>query len=653
VHAPLPSAEPGGEAELVLTVVGGETPAAADALVRTIGDTAYVRIAAKERNGVFRASVPASFLTPPGFEYFLLVRMTGGEEITSPPGGADRRPYRVPVSSPDAVARIVVLSPERDAVVGESADLSIAVLFDPPLLPGDSAGLFLDGKEIVEGIERTADYLRYEPSAPLSRGSHEAAAFLASASGARGERRWRFFVGEAERGVRGPRLSGRAEAGWAFVRNGGVEGDPVLSYDETSSLAYDAYASGEWMGRSVSFSSSRDPIYDDEIRGAARLVSDALTIEVGDVYPSFSDLSVSWLSGKGVEASVRRGSLENLSFFVRSLPSDTTEGLGIYSQFVSGEKLTLIRDRWDLAVHAVYGWERESSVPESLRILPPLENLVLAATGGIRLGGGRRLVVETGWSDTKGDDTTSAGAFRAALSLLDSPGRSVSLEYHDFRPGYEALASPTVDGGERGVAADGSFRVGGIIRQSLRMEFYEDEESVQEMREGGWIVQVYGRTDLEWKRAGVSWNPYLLFRAHEIPYASAEYANRYGTVGVYARGTARTLSLSATRTDTRSSNRTRGWAANASLSGGGSPDARFWWKLGERFGASKAEGDALDAGPDSVLSDERRWTLDAEVGIRAAGLEWRLDYQRIDESDAAEDNRFTQHLFLMAAGRRF
>jgi hypothetical protein len=185
------------------------------------------------------------------------------------------------------------------------------------------------------------------------------------------------------------------------------------------------------------------------------------------------------------------------------------------------------------------------------------------------------------------------------------------------------------------------------------MEFYEDEESVQEMREGGWIVQVYGRTDLEWKRAGVSWNPYLLFRAHEIPYASAEYANRYGTVGVYARGTTRTLSLSATRTDTRSSNRTRGWAANASLSGGGSPDARFWWKLGERFGASKAEGDALDAGPDSVLSDERRWTLDAEVGIRAAGLEWRLDYQRIDESDAAEDDRFTQHLFLMAAGRRF
>jgi len=652
VHALPAPAVAGAKVELVFTVLGDERPAAADALVRAVGDTAFTRVAAEERRGVYRAAVPERLVAPPGFEYFLLVRTLSGEEITSPARNPTESPHRVPVLSAGATARIVILSPEKGEIVPDSSLFSISVLFDPPLAPGDSAFLYLDGTLITEGVERTEDYLYFRPERAPARGAHEARAAVRTASGERGERSWTFFFEEGPRGARLLAFSGRVEAGWASVSNAGIEGDPYLLFEKTSSLAYDGYASGSWGEHAFFLSSSREPIYDDEIRAAGRLTSESFVLEVGDVYPSFSEMTVSWLSGKGALATVRRGAIENSCFFLRSLPSDTADGLGVYSQFLAGEKLSVAGERWDAAFQAAYGWERESSVPETLRVLSPLKNLVLSGSASLRAGKERRLDAEIGWSDTEEDERASGGGWRILATILDSPRRALSLEAHDYRSDFASLASPTVDGGEYGAVLSASARAWTRFRQSFRAEVLRDRNSAQEHDPSARIVLIYGRTDYDRKARGIDWNHYLILRSHEIPYADRPYKNAYGTLGFSARGKTQTISISGTRSETRSSSRTRSWSAGAYWSGEAA-DGRFSWKLAERYSHSETREDTTGAGIETTTAKPERWSFTAECGVRLAGFEWRAEYERIDENDPPEEERFTQHLLLLVAGRRF
>lgn len=652
VHTPPPPVTLGERVEIAFTLVGDERAASADLFVRPAGGSSYEKIPAEERKGVFRVSVPARYIAAPGFEYYLIARAESGGEATSPARAPDANPHRVPVSSRGAVERIVIFSPEEGEVIADSGSFSLSVLFDPPLEPGDSAFFTLDGEPAAGRTERTPDYLSVRPSPAPAPGAHEAAAIVVSASGERGERRWSFVLGKGTARTLPFALAGRIEAGWALVENGEVEGDAVPFYDETSSLVYDAYASGAGGGRTFSFSSSRDPIYDDEIRFSGRWTSDRFTLEAGDVYPALSELTVSWLSGKGALAEARLGEIENTLFLVRSLPSDTSGGIGTYSEFVAGEKLSYEKGRWDASLQTSYGWENESSVPESLRLLPAVRNLVVSGGFGFRLDEERRIHVESGRSDTRGDDTTSGNALRVVATLLDKPERSLSVEYHDYRPGFFALASPTVDEGERGFLVDAAVRAGGFFRQSFKAESYSDAESVQDLDDDARSLQLYGRTDFDWKLRGIDWNAYALVRHYEIPFAVDPYRSRYGTIGLLAGRPPHALSLSGTATETRASSRTKGWTANGSWSGS-AREGLFSWRVGERYARSETVGDTTGIGESIVLSRAERWSLLLEAAVPAGGLEWRSSYERIDEDDPVEAERFTQHVFLLVAGRRF
>ena len=42
-----------------------------------------------------------------------------------------------------------------------------------------------------------------------------------------------------------------------------------------------------------------------------------------------------------------------------------------------------------------------------------------------------------------------------------------------------------------------------------------------------------------------------------------------------------------------------------------------------------------------------------KAGVRIGGIDWRAEYERIDEEDPIEAERYTQHLLALIAGRRF
>lgn len=660
LHTPPPPSAPGARITITFRVEGDDRPVAADLSIRRGAGEAFQTVEAIERGGIYRADIPVGLVEPPGFEYFISVRTESGIERTSPSRDPRGEPHRIAVSAEQTLDRIVVLTPEPDGVVESADELLISALFDPPIFPPATAILFLDGREISDSVEITEDYLLYQPKESPERGAHELLVVLLDENGSTLERSWTFFFREFSQ-PRRLTLSGKMEAGWASVTSRDVVNDPYLPYDETSSLRFDMYAYGDWSGRALYFSGSRDPIYDDEIRFAGRIAGEHFKLEAGDIYPSFSELSVSWLSGEGALLSLNAGALQNEVFLVRTIHADTTGGFGTYSQFIGGNRTALRAGRFELGANVAYGWERERSVEEEFRFLIPISNLVGSASCGFAVAGEARLDFEGGWSDTEGDDTTTAGAVRTVLTLLDSPDRRLLAEFHNYDSGYYALGSPTVDSGERGFLLDGSLRLGRWLRQSARMEFYRDGDSSQDLEADANILQFYGRTDLDWAAGGVSWNPYLLFRTYEIPYETDQYTSRYGTVGLFARRSEQTLSLNVTRSVTRSTSDTDSWTASGNASGS-LFRGKLTWKLGERYSRTSTEGEIeeIDAESGSILdvtegkiAEEERWTFSTEATLRAAGLEWRAEYERLDENDPIDEAEFTQHLLSIVTGVRF
>ncbi len=300
-------------------------------------------------------------------------------------------------------------------------------------------------------------------------------------------------------------------------------------------------------------------------------------------------------------------------------------------------------------------------MPEDLRFLVPVRNLVTTVSAGAALGRGMRFDIEGGMNDTQGDDTTRAGGFRGILTLADRADRRLLLEYHAYDPDFFPVGSPTVDGGERGVVIDGSIRPVKALHQSAKLEVYRDVQSSQDLESDSYIVQFYGRTDVEGKAGGASWNPYFLFRIYDIPYQIDRYTSRYGTAGLFARRGEHTLSLSATRSTTRSSSNTDSWTA-AVYATGSVGGGRFSWKAGEQYSRTVVEGEtevvAADSGAvldmiEGRLSEEERWTFSADLALKLFGFEWRSEYERIDEEDRVENTHFTQHLLSLVMGVYF
>ncbi len=660
-HTPLPPLSSGDQAIVSFRLEGDDPAVSADVAARRTGDTEFERFAARERGGTWTVTLPGRLSAAPGIEYAILVNTESGLVVSSPENAPLEHPHLAIVTAENAAARIVILAPEPDGVVERQSDLLLSVLFDPPVFEQDISLLYLDGREITKGIERTEDYILHQPENEIAPGAHEVTVVLIDENGRSIEKKWSFFYREYRK-KRELNLSGKVEVGWASVQTGNVSGTPYPPYDETSSLRFDLYGYGDWGGRAIYVAASRDPIYDDEIRATGRISGDHIGVEAGDIYPSFSELSVSWLSGEGGQLSLTGGPLRSQSFWVRTLSSDTTGGFGTYSQFIAGEKLSFRNERFEGNLQVAYGWENEESIPESLRFLVPIKNLVATAGAGVGLAWGMKIEIEGGVSDTEGDDTTKAGAFRTLLTIHDDPSRRLLIEYHTYDPSYYALGSPTVDGGERGFLVDGTIRFGNWVRQSAKVELYDDRDSFQKIKDGRSIVQLYGRTDLYWKRGQASLNPYFLFRTYEIPYDEAEggapYRSRYGSAGVYGRWGKHNLSLIGTRSITTSTTDTETWTAAAYLSGVAAGD-RVRWKIGERYGATESTGEIFSdltndlVSAEGLLSDEERWTFIAETSLRIGRFDWRAEYERITEDDPVDEIRFIQHLFSLVAGRRF
>ncbi len=697
VHAPPDSLLAGTQWECVVLVARPDEWEGIDLLFRRGGSGAFTLLPMTEVRGAFRATVPGDKIAPPSVEYSVSGRLAVGGTATLPADSPEERPFRVRVSA--AAEGIVVLAPSEDEVT--ATDLpEIAALFDPPLADPSDATLLLDGIDRTPECERSPDYILLAPKSPLAAGAHEATVIVFPDSGGPRARAWRFFAlsaasaagqapGAADAGAASAAwpaaggsvrtVSGRWEAGWAVV-DAEDSADPlVLPYQEISRAAFDASLNASSRDGATSFraEATRNPIYDDEVRGSARFDRGRLRLEAGDIYPYLSDLSIAWQSGKGGLAQLDSRRVRVTVLGLRTLEAEVSDGFGSYSEYLWGAAAAARLGASRAAVHVAYGYDRMGSIPDSARFTDPRTNRVASLLVGRRLGRRLDLAVEVAASRTTeealdggGDaagaadagDSESAAALRAVATLGESGANQLSLEYHDYGRGFNSAGSPTVDSGERGVVIDANGRLPAKFRGNVRAEIYTDRDIYTALAEGSPIVQVTTRLDREMRRPGGTLSAYLLGRAYHVPYADAPYDNRYATLGAYAQHGRATLSTSVTRSRTESAAALSDadavcsgdsasvaegiedeWTVNGTLSVTGLL-RRLSARLGLRWtGTDPQRG-----------CEEDRWTASTEASVTARGTTLSGEYQRIEErTESNPDEGFIEHLIRVSIGRSF
>ncbi len=676
IHDAPDSLAAGAPWECVVRVARPDDWDAIDLFHRRAGAAAYALVPLRDERGAFRAVIPGDAVALPALEYYLVGRLAAGDVVTLPAETPESEPLRVRVAAPPARG-IVLLSP-LDGEVTASATPEIGLLFDPPLDDPAAATLLLDGVDRTAECERSIDFLLHVPKAPLAPGAHEATVIVLPDSGGPRALSWRFSVlvegaapaapGAAPAGAGArERVWGRWEIGWSLVTAEDGADPLVLPYDETSGLAFDVAASTTTADGKTSLhaDAARDPIYDDEVRGAARVERRGLRIEAGDIYPYLSELSVAWQSGKGGLVEARAGGSTVTLLGLRTLEAEVVDGFGTFSQYLYAAATTARFGANRAAVHLAYTHDRASSIPDSTRFTDPQINRVASVLVGRRLARGVDLFLEAARSGTSASPTDAGNALRVVATVGEVGASRLSLEYRDIGTGFLSIGSPTIDSGERGIVIDATGRLPARLRGSARAEIYRDRDIFPALADDAPIVQATARLDHDARGSAGSLASYLFARYYRVPYADVPYRSGSATLGaIWQRGRG-ALSASVTRGRTVSSaglveaacvaDTTAIDAAGPlesteeewTVSGTGSL-ARLFGRLTMRAGLRWTGLDPENACP------EDRWTATAEASLTVRATTFSADYQRIDNrTERIAEETFVEHLLSVAVGRSF
>jgi hypothetical protein len=266
----------------------------------------------------------------------------------------------------DPYLPFVILSPPPDSSVKEDEPLEISLLLEKA--PGLELRLFLDSLDITSQSQITEDYIFYLSPAPPSAGRHYLSVLLLSQADTVIFHRWTFLVPAAE--TAGPYYGPPLE----LAVNCGLYGS-LCSRDTTGlGLASPAgwlplgsahFSSQLWAGRVFSHL-SYDPAYDRSPHGLVQYDREAWELSLGEFYPDLSSLAFSGPSPLGLMVSHRSRGLRLQAAAGRTQAADTL--FQTYEQHLYGGQADL--GAWGtlkLTTGFLYGWDRPSSLPDSVR----------------------------------------------------------------------------------------------------------------------------------------------------------------------------------------------------------------------------------------------------------------------------------------------
>ena len=648
LHSPISQAVSGNEIRILAALTEDEELSVAEVRFRFSKTGFFLPSILSGPSTRLEGWVPA---VPPGvetFQYYIYVETAEGVIATYPADDPESKPIEIEVSA--LVSFLEPICPLHGEVIDDPRP-QICALLDPPLLEGDELLVLLDGADITDSVFVSSDYFLYTPSKDLVRGLHSVVVAVDKVGGEilRGD--WDFRIGierayidEAyPEAMEESWFSGEIRVGLSAVTADTIANDSLATfppYREGTFPLIEAYAYGRYRGLDVEATVSSDKVYDEVTRFSGRLSGAGFGFEFGDIYPSFSENTLYWSSGRGGSAWKSFGGHKTEAVFMRTDKADTTFGAGIYSRFLAGLRQSYTPRTATLGLSVLYGFDREGSVPESLRIAPAAENVVAGADADIRVWSKLNVFGEATYGRYDEYDTDESHAYRAGLSWGRATDKELSLTYRSIGTGFESMGSLTTGVGEEGWVIDGRIRTDDGFDGNLKAEIYQDYDDSQPLESGKRIFELYLRSSLSWSLQGAKMRTYFIGQFYQVPYETNDYKSAQMTFGLHNYVSFLTSSVSVTRTVTESDEDRSGWSASG-FARALVYKKRLTLKLSGTYSLSDPED----------REETTRKQLRAEARLKVGSWRFRSEYIRAERCGA--DQPYTEDVFRLSVGRAF
>ncbi len=174
-----------GEETVLEFLVPGITQdqvASATLFSRTDGELSFNQRESLLQNGAFTFRVTVDEAGANTFEYYFVIQLLSGEQLTFPEANFIENPVRIPIVGEEAVEEesyeqltgvdFTILSPEQGlAYSQDDMVLAIALFYDPTLLEPGEFKIMLDNKDVTADADTSAFFLTYAPK-KIRLGSH-------------------------------------------------------------------------------------------------------------------------------------------------------------------------------------------------------------------------------------------------------------------------------------------------------------------------------------------------------------------------------------------------------------------------------------------------------------------------------------------------
>ena len=140
---------------------------------RVDGDISFSQKEATLRNGIFSVRHRVDDNGASTFEYFFLLRLTNGQEVSFPEADFNENPIRVPIVGNDTDEAEYeqltgvdynILSPEEGtAFTEEDFVVAVALFYDQSTIEPGAFHLFVDGEDVTANADTSSHFISYAP----------------------------------------------------------------------------------------------------------------------------------------------------------------------------------------------------------------------------------------------------------------------------------------------------------------------------------------------------------------------------------------------------------------------------------------------------------------------------------------------------------
>ncbi|MCS7212070.1 MAG: hypothetical protein RMI34_07720 [Chloroherpetonaceae bacterium] len=282
------------------------------ARIRIYGTSDYRVVEAQPEGNVFVVRIPGDEVEPPAIEFYVVAQMVDGSRLTYPAISPETTPASVTVTPKPEDPRLILISPERNAVVSED-ELIISFSFYriSDQVDRSKIQLFYDGVDVTQRAVISENMITYVPDRPRP-GRSRAAVVVRNAEGVVIATNTVVFTVLSRTEVGVPQLSEAEKRKVRFTSQNAAElrseriNDSTINYARLN-LSFDATLNFVEVGAQVYVTNENQAFRQPANRFLGRLSIPFLEVKAGDVFPEYTYYLSNGVRVRGVEVTATPG----------------------------------------------------------------------------------------------------------------------------------------------------------------------------------------------------------------------------------------------------------------------------------------------------------------------------------------------------------